>query len=141
MAGNASAYLLLVRETAPETYAAMTPAELRGALDRWNGWVDDVAATGKLQDGRPLEDAARLVAGRRGERVLDGPFSEAKELVGGYFLLSDLTLDEATEIARRCPALPHGMTVEIREVADTCHLARALGWQTMRGPAAQRGSQ
>lgn len=135
METTSSAFLLLVRETAPETYEAMSPEQRRRSLDRWNAWVDGMAARGKLAAGHPLEPARRLVAGARGERVLDGPFSETKELVGGYFLLTDTSLEEATAIARECPNLPYGMTVEIRPIAGACHLARSLGWQTMRGPA------
>jgi hypothetical protein len=44
-------------------------------------------------------------------------------------------MDEATAIARECPNLPHGMEVEVRPIAQACHLARSLGWETMRGPA------
>ncbi len=140
MSANASDYLLLVRETTPEVYAAMSAEERRECLDHWNGWVDAMAARGNLQDGKPLEDAGRLVSGARGERVTDGPFSEAKELVGGYFLLTGLTLDEATAIARACPSLEHGMSVEIREVAPACHLARSLGWDSMQAPETTGGT-
>lgn len=130
-----SSFLLLVRETTPEAYDAMSPAERRRSLDRWNAWVDEMAARGKLRDGQPLQATGRLVSGARGERVTDGPFTEAKELVGGYFLLTDVTLDEATAIAQQCPNLAYGMTVEIRPIAAACHLATSLGWETMRGPA------
>lgn len=130
-----SAFLLLVRETTPETYELMSPAERRRSLDQWNAWVDGMAARGKLRDGQPLASTGRLVSGKRGERVTDGPFAEAKELVGGYFVLTDVTLHEATTIAQQCPNLPYGMTVEIRPIAAACHLATSLGWETMRGPA------
>ncbi len=133
---NPSGYLMLVRETRPESYEAMSPAETRAALDRWNAWVDRMSATGKLAAANPLAAGVRMVAGPKGERVVDGPFVEAKELVGGFFLLSDTTLDEVTGLARECPNLPYGMTVEIRGVEGACHLARAIGWDTMRGPGA-----
>lgn len=133
-----ASYLLLVRDTTPEVYETMTAAETRRCLDHWNAWVDGMAATGALKDGRPLGAAGRLVSGARGEKVTDGPFAEAKELVGGYFLLEDLTLDDATAIAQRCPLLPYGMTVEVRPVAAVCHLASALGWETMREPVSPR---
>jgi hypothetical protein len=135
MATTDDSYLLLVRDTTPEVYETMSPDERRKALDRWNAWVDGMAAKGKLRDGQPLQSSGRLVSGARGERVTDGPFAEAKELVGGYFLLADTTLEEATAIARLCPLLPHGMTVEIRPIAAACHLATSIGWETMRGPA------
>ena len=64
-----------------------------------------------------------------------GPFAEAKELVGGYFIVTAASLDEATLLAEQCPLLAFGMTVEVRPVAGACHLARSLGWDTMREPA------
>lgn len=134
METSASAYLFLVRETKPETYEAMSDEQRRACLDRWNDWVDDMTATGKLAAANPLESGLRLVAGANGRQVTDGPFSEAKELVGGFFLLTDTTLEDVTAMARRCPNLEHGMTVEIRPVAGACHLAHSLGWETMREP-------
>lgn len=131
---KSTAYLLLVRETTPEAYEAMSPDETRQCLERWNAWVDAMAAGGKLRDGNPLEAGLRMVAGPGGKRVTDGPFAEAKEMVGGYFLLADTTLDEVTAYARLCPNLQHGMSVEIRPVAGACHLAHALGRETMREP-------
>jgi len=73
----------------------------------------------------------RVVSGARGARVVDGPFAEAKEAIGGYFLLTVASLDEATEIARRCPNLRHGMIVEVRPVSEYCPLMRPLGRQAM----------
>ncbi len=136
MATTPSSYILLVRETRPETYEAMSPEETRASLDHWNAWVDRMTATGKLLAANPLEAGVRMVSGRTGERVVDGPYAEAKELVGGFFLLTETTLEEVTTIARECPNLRYGMTVEIRQVAGACHLARAIGWETMKGPAA-----
>ena len=52
--------------------------------------------------------------------VSDGPFAEAKETVAGYFLLTVADEDEAIEIAKQCPALPYGMTVEIRPLLARC---------------------
>jgi hypothetical protein len=134
MSSAASAYLLVFRESTPERYAAMSPEERRGALDRWNAWCDDLVAQGRLQHGNTLAPEARVVSAA-GRRAIDGPFAEAKELIGGYILLTAESLDEATAIAETCPSLPYGMVVEVRPVAEACHLARSLGWSTMRGPA------
>lgn len=134
-------YLLIFRETSLDAYDALSPDERRQAMGRWNGWCDELAAQGRFLGGNTLESAGRVIsaapgipAGRRA-RASDGPFAEAKELVGGYFLLSAAGLDEATAIAERCPFLEYGMTVEVRPVAAACHLARSLGWETMREPA------
>lgn len=84
---------------------------------RWNDWYEGLAARGKVQHGRPLGLTGRVVAGANGERVTDGPYAEAKEVVGGYFFLSVADIDEATEIAKGCPGLSLGLTVEVRPVA------------------------
>ena len=99
----------------------------------WNGWCDSLAAQGRLQQGSPLEPEGRVVASGRLRGAADGPFAEAKELIGGYFLLTAASLDEAVEIAGQSPSLKYGLTIEVRPVARRCHLARALGWETMRG--------
>ena len=93
---------------------------------QWNDWYDGLAAQGKVQHGQPLELEGRVVSGAKGERVTDGPYAEAKEVVGGYFFLTVADLDEATEIAKRCPGLPLGLTVEVRPVAKVSPVLRDL---------------
>ncbi|MBL9211044.1 MAG: hypothetical protein JNL92_11290, partial [Opitutaceae bacterium] len=83
---------------------------------RWNDWVERLVAQGKLQHGQPLGLGGRVVSGAKGERVTDGPYAEAKEAVGGYLMLAVANLDEATAIARQCPGLSVGLTVEVRPV-------------------------
>ncbi len=57
-----------------------------------------------------IQAQVRVVSGARGERVMDGPFAEAKEMVGGYFLLTDTTLDEVADdrdhARPACPGRP-----------------------------------
>ncbi len=134
MAANASAYLYLIRESTPEVYARKSDEERRGILDRWNEWVDGLRERGALLDANPLSDGGRLVTAAARERVLDGPYSEAKEIVGGYFILRCASLDEATALALTCPSLEYGLTIEVRPVIGACHLATSLGWDTMHEP-------
>ncbi len=136
MGAAPSSYLLIFRESTPERYAAMSREERRRCLDDWNAWCDKLAAEGRLQSGHPLEPQGRVVSSASAGRKVDGPFAEAKELIGGYFLLTAESLDEATAIAEQSPNLPYGMTVEVRPVAEGCHLARSLGLRGVREPAA-----
>lgn len=137
MSTTAASYLLVFRETTPERYAEMSRDERQAALERWNAWCDTLAAEGRVQGGNTLAPEGRVVSAAAGVRPLDGPFAETKELIGGYILLTAASLEEATAIAETCPNLPFGMAVEVRPVAQACHLARSLGWATMRGPAAE----
>lgn len=135
MATTEANYLLIIRDAPTQTYDALSEAERLESMRRWNAWVDDMTARGKVAAAAPLDAAGRRVSGARGERVVDGPFAEAKELVGGFFLLSADSFDEATELARQCPNLRYGMEVEVRPLAGACHVARSLGWETMEEPA------
>lgn len=91
----------------------------REAYARMQAFGAELAGRGLLLDANSLAstaDSTRLQqrAGRR--TLLDGPFAEAKEFVGGYFLLDCATRAEALEIAARCPAAEWA-TVEVRRVA------------------------
>ncbi len=130
-----ASFLFLIRETTPEVYEAMTAEERRRSLDRWNGWVDGMIARGQVTYGQPLENGGRVVGKPGAARALDGPFAEAKELVGGIFLVAASSLEEAAAIAETCPSLPYGLTIEVRPIAGACHLAKSLGWETMKEPA------
>lgn len=108
--------MLLFRNAGLEAHAHLTPDGRALLARQWNEWYDGLAARRKVSHGQPLGLEGRVVAGAGG-RVTDGPFAEAKEVVGGYFMLTVESLDEATEIAKQCPGLPHGLTVEVRPLA------------------------
>jgi hypothetical protein len=111
-------FMLLFRNAGPETHGGLS-AEARADLTRqWNTWVDGLVSAGKMQHGHPLGLQGRLVSGPGGKTVVDGPYAEAKEAVGGYLFLTVADLDEATRIAQQCPSLPLGLTVEVRPVAE-----------------------
>jgi hypothetical protein len=74
---------------------------------------------GKVKAAQPLANEGKIVSWKRGHTVADGPFAESKEAIGGYFLLR-VGLDEAIEIAKQCPALKYGVTVEVRPIVEQC---------------------
>ena len=113
-----NAFLLLFRNAGPDTHAQLTSEQREALTQQWNAWYESLASAGKVQHGRPLGLNGRVVSGARGQFVVDGPYAETKEVVGGYFFLSVADIDEATEIAKRCPGLPLGLTVEVRPVVD-----------------------
>lgn len=115
-------YLLFFRNTGPEVFESLAPNQRQQLIDRWNSWYDQLAKQGKAVEGQPLEAETRVVGGAGGARVIDGPFAEAKEAIGGYVKLLVDDLEEATAIARQHPALEHGMKIEIRAMTPDCHL-------------------
>lgn len=118
-AARTAPYLLLFRNAGEESHAHLTDAEREELTRAWNDWYARLAAAGKVKDASPLALGGRVLGGARGDVVKDGPFAEAKEVVGGYFIVHAAGLDEATGIARGCPGLRIGLTVEIREIVAT----------------------
>lgn len=125
MEPTSSPYMLLFHDSSSSRYADMSPEQRQQMLQQWNAWYDGLVADGKLQQGHPLELEGRVVSGARGERVVDGPYAESKEAIAGYFFLMVSGIDEATEIAKRCPGLAVGVTVEVRPVAECCPVLKA----------------
>jgi hypothetical protein len=124
-----SAYMLIFRDTSPGTYKGLSPEQRQQLLKQWNDWYEGLIEQGKVKVGHPLEPEGRVVSGVRGERVVDGPYAEGKEAVGGFFYLTVADLDEATAIAKQCPSLPYGLLVEIRPVAACCPILSAVSGQ------------
>ena len=87
-------------------------------------WFEGLGARGKVKGAQPLGAQGRIISGTNGGLVVDGPFAESKESVGGYLLLQADNLDEAVEIARSNPALKYGTTVEVRPVLAECPIAQ-----------------
>lgn len=119
----ASPYLLLFRNSGSENYAHLSAEQRQQLITRWVGWYDNLAKQGKAIEGQPLEmEEVRIVSGPGGARVIDGPFAEAKEAVGGYVKLMVADIEEATELARQHPGLQYGLQIEVRQMAQVCHL-------------------
>jgi hypothetical protein len=84
---------------------------------KWMDWIGGIAAQNKLADrGNRLEQTGRVV--RPNNVVTDGPFTEIKETLGGYTVIQAESFEEAAEIAKGCPVLSVGGTVEIREISQ-----------------------
>jgi hypothetical protein len=111
-------YLLLFRGTA--WYNSLSPEELQNAMNQFKQWFDRLTEKGKLKAAQPLVRDGKIVSGKLGRVVADGPFAESKEAIGGYFLLAVDSLDEAVSIAQTCPALDYGTQVEVRPIAEEC---------------------
>jgi len=97
---------------------ALPPAEMHALNVGHLRLNDELRASGHLVEAEALEPAATAVTVRpRRERtvVTDGPFTESKELVAGFYLIEAADLDEAIGIAARFPGAQHGV-VEIRRV-------------------------
>jgi hypothetical protein len=118
-----SEYLLLFRNNA--WHENLSPEEIQRVMTDWMAWFDGLVAEGRCLGGQSLEQGGQVVRGAD-RHVTDGPYAEAKESVAGYFILLVDNEAEALEIAKRCPGLPYGATVEIRKLMERCSASQQL---------------
>jgi len=111
-----SQFLYLYRMTTSSRQQAMgTPEQAQQSMQRWMAWLGQLEASGHLKDrGQPLEQTGKVVRG--GKTVTDGPFTEAKDLIGGFSIIEARDINEAVELSHGCPILDGGGAVEVRPV-------------------------
>jgi len=119
-----SEYLVLSRG---QWDADAPPEQIQGAIDRFYDWYERLVAEGTIKRGQRLARERKTVS-RLG--VVDGPFAEAKEMIGGYWIIVAASLEQAAEIAARNPCLAFGLSYEIRPIEPVRASAYALACET-----------
>lgn len=93
----------------------MSPEEMQAHMAQWGKWMGALEAEGLLVGGAPLERGEGAVL-TPDKMVADGPYAEAKDLVGGYVMVTCATFETALQWAKSCPILDDNGTVEVRTV-------------------------
>jgi hypothetical protein len=109
-------FLLLLRDDR-DAVAAMTPDERRAIVDEHISYSQMLRERGAYVIGEALDGSAATVRPGGEPLVTDGPFSETKEEIGGFYLIDCPSRDEAIELAKQVPRSP-GLTVEVLTVAE-----------------------
>jgi hypothetical protein len=93
-----------------------SPEQGQKHIQKWLAWFKELGAQGHIKHpGHPLEFTGKVVRGQQ-KIVTDGPYAEAKDLVGGYIIVQASDLAEAVELSKGCPILEVGGSVEIRPI-------------------------
>lgn len=123
-------YLLLSRG---QWDAHKSPQEIQATIDAFYAWHAKLVDEGRFRRGQRLAKPAKLVTR---EGIVDGPFTESKEVVGGYWFVSAASLDEAARIVADNPCLACGLVFEIRPIeGEKCSAYR----DTNETPTQARG--
>lgn len=96
-------------------YTAASPEAMQTNMQKWNQWMGKLMQDGIMQGGEPLQAASKKVAGKS-KVVTDGPFAEAKEIVGGYLLINANDINHAVELSKGCPIFEMDGSVEVRPI-------------------------
>jgi hypothetical protein len=93
-----------------------SPEQMQKTTEKWLKWFGELREQGHVVSfGHPLEQTGMVVKGTN-KVVSDGPYAEAKDVIGGYSLIAADDLRHALELAKGCPILEVGGSVEVRPV-------------------------
>ena len=101
--------------------------DIQMAIDRFYVWYERSLESGQMLPGSRLKAEGKVVSK---QKVTDGPFTEAKELVGGYWFIVAGSLDEAASIAAENPCMDFGLTLEIRPLDEARAVATDITNET-----------
>ena len=113
-------YLLLLYDnpTNRTTWMKFSPQQIQEAMGKYQAYGQKLRDKRLWIAGHKLADEPGRVVRREGSQVLstDGPYSETKEWLGGFYLIEAPNYNAAVEASRDCPHLEHGGTIEVREI-------------------------
>ena len=92
-----------------------SPEAMQAQMQKWGQWMQTLSKDGTMLAGEPLQNEGKQVSGNK-KVVTDGPFVEAKEMVGGYIIVNAKDLNHAVEISKGCPIFETDGRVEVRPV-------------------------
>lgn len=110
-------FVFLFRSTDAGRREAMgSPERAQKSLQTWMAWISELETSGHLKNrGQPLETGGKVVRGKQKE-ITDGPYVESKDLVLGFLVVQARDIEEAADLARGCPIVEGGGSVEVRPV-------------------------
>jgi hypothetical protein len=114
------AKFMLILHSAPGHWQKMSPEEMQRKVERYQAWIGKFHSNGRYVASEKLgEEGGKVMELERGRvRVIDGPYSEAKEVVGGFYVFRAANYEEALELTRDCPFLEDGKII-IRQTDPT----------------------
>jgi hypothetical protein len=106
-------FMLLLRENQTD-WQKVSPEEMQKAVEKYIAWTKKPFV---VDSKRLADDAGRVIRAQSGKpRTTDGPYSETKEIVGGYYTIEAANYDEAVNRTLDHPHLQYGGTIEVRYV-------------------------
>ena len=93
-----------------------SPEQMQANMGKWMAWVEQLSKDGRYASGEPLLPGGKLVTGSNGKSVTDGPYTEGKEVVAGYFIVNAKDYDEAISLTKGYPDYQFGGQIQVRQV-------------------------
>lgn len=93
-----------------------SPEQMQAHMGKWMAWIEKLSKTDQYVAGEPLLPGGKLISGAGGKTVTDGPYTEGKEVVGGFFIIKAKDMNDAVAISKESPDFELGGTVQVRQV-------------------------
>jgi hypothetical protein len=107
------AKFMLILHSTPDGLRKLSPEQMDRSMQKFTHWMEQMRADGRIVSSEKLmEEGGKILELERDRlSIVDGPYAETKEVIGGYFVLRAANYDEAVELARACPFLQLGRIV------------------------------
>lgn len=105
-------YLLLFKGGLGEDNSA---EDWQNQMMEWKNWMDELGKNGRLNGGEQLKQSGRVMM-KENNKIIDKPYADAKEIIGGYLIIKADGQEEAIELAKACPIFNTNGTCEIAEI-------------------------
>ncbi len=95
----------------------LSAEQMQAKMTEVYAWIEGLTKQGVMSAAQPLTPERKIVSGKNGTILSDGIAAESKEAVGGFFIVTAATMDDAVNIARTCPMFKYGGQLEVRQMA------------------------
>ena len=92
-----------------------SPEQMQANMGKWFAWIEKLSKDGKYVSGEPLLPGGKKIQGKN-KSVTDGPYTEGKELVGGFFIVNAADMNEAVKLCDDYPDYEIGGSIQVRQV-------------------------
>jgi hypothetical protein len=96
-------------------YNSMSPEEMQEHMSKWFAWIEKLKKADIYVAGEPLAPGGKFIS-NGGKSITDGPYTEGKEVVGGYFIVKAKNMNEAVGLCEDFPNHNHGGSVQVRQI-------------------------
>jgi hypothetical protein len=112
-------YMLLLADN-PAAFKDVTPAQMQEVIGKYVAWTAKIKKEGRHLGGEKLSDEGGKRIVKKGAKpvVLDGPYAEAKDVVGGYYIIKAKDYDDAVSVALTCPHVDYGAYLDVRALDE-----------------------
>jgi len=109
---------ILLLHTSPSKFKDLSPQDMQAIIARYAAWRDELVRQNRICGGEKLTNDGGRRLRMQGDKVsvTDGPYSEAAEVLGGYFMIEAKDYDDAVAVARTCPHLTGTQWIEVRQI-------------------------